>query len=113
MHRSKTISLVNLIATPERYDGKKIRVIGYLHLEFEGNGLYLHKDDYDFGISKNAIWADVNEKHPEIGKLSKFSNQYVIIEGTFDSNMRGHMDANSGGIKNITRLEIWPISQAK
>jgi len=29
------LSLINLIATPEKYNGKRIQVIGYLHLEFE------------------------------------------------------------------------------
>ncbi len=34
-------SLIRLIATPEKYDGKTIQVIGYLHLEFEGDAIYL------------------------------------------------------------------------
>jgi len=28
------VSLVKLIANPEKYDGKRIQAIGYLHLEF-------------------------------------------------------------------------------
>ncbi len=103
------VSLIRLIANPEKYDGKKLRVIGYLHLEFEGNGLFLHKEDYDIGISKNSIWVDVDIKHPETSSLNKFSNHYVIIEGTFDGHDNGHMGSCSGSIKKITRLDLYPI----
>jgi hypothetical protein len=103
------VSLIRLIANPEKYDGKKIQIIGYLHLEFEGNGLFLHKEDYDIGISKNSIWVDVDIKHPEESSLNKFSNHYVIIEGTFDSHNNGHMGRRSGSIKKITRLDLYPV----
>ena len=36
----ENISLIRLIATPEKYDGKRIQVIGYLHIEFEGTAIY-------------------------------------------------------------------------
>lgn len=108
-----TISLINLIANPDKYNGKQIRIMGYLHLEFEGNGLYLHKEDYDHAIIKNAIWVDVEPKHPEFTNLKQYSDHYVIMEGTFDSHMNGHMDVYSGSIKDITRLDIWPPSVLK
>ncbi|HEY4194082.1 MAG TPA: hypothetical protein VGM63_00995 [Mucilaginibacter sp.] len=103
------VSLIRLIANPEKYDGKKLRLIGYLHLEFEGNSLFIHKEDYDVGIYKNSIWVDVDMKHPEISGLNKFSNHYVIIEGTFDSHNNGHMGRCSGSIEKITRLDLYPI----
>ncbi len=43
------ISLINLIATPERYHGKWVRVQGVANFEFEGNALFLHKEDYKLG----------------------------------------------------------------
>ncbi|WP_184541786.1 hypothetical protein [Mucilaginibacter sp. FT3.2] len=105
LHKSKEVSIISLIANPDKYEGEEIRVIGYLHIEFEGNVLCLHKDDYDNAISKNAIWVDVTRL--AIDSLKKYSDHYVIIAGTFDSRMRGHMDMNSGSIKNITRLDLW------
>jgi hypothetical protein len=98
------VSLVNLIATPEKYHQRKIRVIGFLHLEFEGNCLYLHRDDFEYGMSKNAIWLNLTTKDKELRRLS---NEYVILEGTFESKMTGHMGMNSGSITNISRLELW------
>ncbi len=107
LNQGPDVSLVSLIANPDKYNGKKIRVIGYLHLEFEGNGLYLHKDDYDHAISKNSIWVSIGPKHPEVSNLKQYSNHHVIMEGTYNSEMTGHMGMNSGSIEKITRLDIW------
>ena len=38
-----SVSLIRLIANPEKYHGKKIQVTGYINLEFEGDAIYLHK----------------------------------------------------------------------
>ncbi|WP_183562594.1 hypothetical protein [Mucilaginibacter sp. SP1R1] len=107
LHEDLQVSLINLIANPDKYNGKKIRVIGYLHLEFEGNALYLHKEDYDHAMNKNSIWVSIGPKHPEVSNLKQYSDHYVIMEGTYDSRMNGHMAMNSGSIKDVTRLDIW------
>jgi len=40
------VSLIQLIANPQAYDGKTVRITGFLHLEFEGNAIYLHNEDF-------------------------------------------------------------------
>jgi hypothetical protein len=104
--KTEDVSLINLIATPERFNGRKVRVIGYLHLEFEDCVLCLNKEDYVQGISKNGIWAGIKTKR-ELVTLYKFSDHYVIMEGIFNIKMNGHGGMNSGSIQNISRLEIW------
>ncbi len=101
------ISLLRLITTPEKYDGKQIQVIGYLNLEFEGNAIYLHKEDYSKGISNNGFWVNFSKEIAEKKNLNDYSKKYVIIVGTFDMNSRGHMGMFGGTIKNITRLDLW------
>jgi len=49
----------------------------------------------------------VSIERAKMDSLKQYSDHYVIIEGTFDSRMNGHMDMNSGSLKDITRLEIW------
>ncbi len=44
------VSLINLIATPEKYNGKWVRVIGVARFEFEGDALFLSKSDYDYKV---------------------------------------------------------------
>src|SRR5215469_2482144 len=50
------LSMVDLIANPELFDGAKVLVVGYVHVEFEGRGIYLHKDDFVYHITRNGLW---------------------------------------------------------
>jgi hypothetical protein len=105
------VSMVQLIANPEKFDGKHIRVIGFLRIEFEGNALYFHREDYEIGLLKNAIWVDVT---PQMEKQSsKFNMQYVLLEGIFSASEKGHMDAFSGSIKRINRVMPWPSRRSQ
>ncbi len=103
----ENVSLVKLIATPEKYDGKRIQVIGYLHLQFEGDAIYLHKEDYKNSILENSFWVNFSNKLTKKIDPKKFSDNYVIIIGTFNSNEKGHMGMFSGTFDNIVRLDMW------
>jgi hypothetical protein len=102
-----TLSLVNLIATPEKYHGKKVQIIGFLNIEFEGNGIYLHKDDYEHGIYSNGFWVSIDQKTGKTISNNKLNKSYVLIEGAFNMKQRGHMGLWSGEIENITRIIKW------
>lgn len=97
------VSLIALIANPTAFDGKRVRVIGFLHLEFEGDHLYVSKADSDAAISKNAVWITPPAHIPTEG----LSDQYVLVEGTFDARMTGHLGMNSGSIREVGRLQRW------
>lgn len=99
------VTMVQLIANPAQFEGKIIRVIGFLRLEFEGNVLYLHRDDYENALLGDGIWVDVT---PQITKRSKTLNMhYVLLEGVVSSKEHGHMGMWSGTIKNIQRAQLW------
>ncbi len=98
------VSMVSLIANPKDFDGKKVRLIGYVRLEFEGDSIYLHRDDARQRNFKNGLWLDVEvpqKRRPTI------NNRYALVEGVFSMEERGHMGLWSGTIKNVTRLEPW------
>jgi hypothetical protein len=98
------VSLVALLASPDRYHGKRIQVVGFVHLEFEGNALYLHREDYERGLLSNALWLNVSAD-----RRRAFANtQYALVEGTFNAEDTGHMNLFSGSIDSIARLEPWP-----
>ena len=99
------VTMVQLIANPAQFDGKSIRVIGFLRLEFEGNVLYLHREDYENALLGDGIGVDVT---PQITKSSKTLNMhYVLLEGVFSSREHGHMGLWSGSIKRIQRVQLW------
>jgi hypothetical protein len=102
----KDVSLIQLIAQPERFDGKPVRFIGFLRIEFEGNAIYLHREDFDHAISNNGVWVDIPTdmtKH----QRDEVNMHYVICAGVFRADNRGHMDMFSGAITNVRRLEFW------
>jgi hypothetical protein len=105
--QAQEVSIVRLIATPERYDGKTIRLIGYLHLEFEGNAIYLHREDFDRGIFEDSVWINLpNDINP--GQRKAVNDHYVICTAKFVAGRHGHMGMFAGELEDVTRLEVWP-----
>lgn len=100
-----TVSLVQLIANPEDYDSKFVRVIGFVRLEFEGDAIYLHRDDYMHGLTQNGLWIDVTDDIRS--RRAEFDEKYVLIEGTFNAKEKGHLGLWSGTIEKASRWDIW------
>lgn len=100
------VSLINLIATPKDFDGKRVRVIGYVRFEFEfeGDSIYLHKEDSLRHIAKNGLWLGVDM--PAKQKV-RVNNRYAIVEGVFSMEEMGHFGMWSGSLKQVTRLDPW------
>jgi hypothetical protein len=98
------LSLVQLIANPDKYNGKIVRVIGFLKLEFEGNGLYLHEEDYKVHINKNGLWIDPSADMQK--RKAKINLRYVVIQGKFNAKETGHMGSWSGSIESVTRCDV-------
>lgn len=101
-----SISIVRLIVTPEKYHDKQIQIHGYLNLEFEGDAIYLHKEDRDRALTRNGFWVSFSNKL-DPSEIQRLNQSYVLIEGTFDMNSRGHMGLFGGEVKNITRIVKW------
>ena len=106
------VSMINLIANPDKYHGKKIAVTGFAHFRFEDDALYLTKDDAKYLHGKNGLWLSIANDNSGLqandysmkDNLKYFDNKFVRIQGTFDKTMLGHMGANSGSITKITRV---------
>jgi hypothetical protein len=99
------VSLVQLISTPERFNGKRIVVTGFLQLGSEQNLLYLHEQDSAHGILENAVLVNTN------GQVRKGKEQlnmkYVRIVGFFRTADRQRSPFNSGTIGNIESCRFW------
>lgn len=105
-NKALDVSIIQLIANPADFDGKIVRVIGVGNIEFEGNGVYLGKDDWRY-VSKNGLWIELGERATPYELTKTYNGKYVIIEGTFDMHNNGHFGMWSGAIVDITRYELW------
>ena len=117
-------SLIQLLATPERYDGATVQATGFLVMDWPKSGmLYLSKADYDEGLTnavgislepcapvlfgaatppealKRAPRADGERPFPPSQELSL---HYVVVRGRFE-HTKG--SAFPGEICSVTRLE--------
>ncbi len=99
------VSLIQLIANPDKYDGKPVAVIGFLRLEHEADLLYLGKDDYENVILPNTLWVDATE---EMGKdRNELEMKYVRIEGIFKAGHEQRNMVSVGGLTGIKECKLW------
>ena len=102
--QTTTVSIIQLIANPEKYDGKVVRFEGATNIEFEGNGIYLSKEHRKAHVQSFAIWMDLTA---EQAKGRKWLNgNYCIVEGTFHAADRGHMGLYMGSLSDITMFNL-------
>jgi len=106
------LSLFQLIATPDVFEGKYVRVFGFVRIEHEGTALFLHREDADHMLTKNGLWLAVNDAPAEGSKEAQVKNRYALIEGRFTAKKTGHMGLWSGSIDEITRMVPWEIRNA-
>jgi hypothetical protein len=100
------VSLVQLIATPERFDGKLVGLVGFCHLEFEGDAIYLHREDFDALLTRNAVAIDLPSSVPP--EFQGLSGKYVIVEGRFRAPGPGIVTHWCGRLEAVQRLERSP-----
>ena len=87
------VSVTQLAVTPERYDGKLVRVTAKLHMKFEVTGL-------EYGEHK--IWVQVED----FQNYSEYDSRTVQIEGTFNALNFGHLGMWDGAIEKIESIRL-------
>ena len=97
------ISLIQLIQHPEKYHEQTVRVIGVARFAFEAKALYVHNEDLEKAVTKNAVWLSVDVSDAN----KKLSGKHVLVEGVFDKDNLGHLKLYSGAITKGGRLEEW------
>ena len=98
----RRVSMIELIATPERFDGHKVQVVGFLRLSPEDSLLYFSEDDYLFTNSANSVYLDLDDI---AGQEYSLDAKWMFVEGTFENSPSGHLGLSSRFIHNITRFE--------
>jgi len=106
---SYNVSIIRLIACPEKYDGKRVTVRGFLRLGFEDIALYMHREDYERSLLANSIYVSLTEK--QIEKFRKYDRQYVVITGVFTRcDETQFVCPFSGHIREIgDHVDFWPL----
>ena len=104
-----SVSMTELIATPERYHGVRVRLIAVGNLEFEGNYISTDKEAWE-NHTTEQIWVELGEElQLEYEELQRYNGEYVIIEGVFDMYDKGHFPMFQGALHDVDRYELWNL----
>lgn len=78
-----TVSIVNLLATPERFDDKRIRVIGVATAGHGSDALYLTTDDARLSVGVNGIALSFEGSRATEEQKRSLNMKHVLVEGRF------------------------------
>ncbi len=97
------VSLVSLIATPEKYDGKFVYIEGIACFDNKNsiNAVFLTRDDKLAGNGQNGIFVYFASS---IKAADRLSNKYVFVRGQFRPNVKGRLGSFSGSLVDVDRV---------
>jgi hypothetical protein len=105
------ISIVTLLAEPVSKIPQRVQVAGFLVLEFEGQALYFHKEDYQQGLTSNAIRIALTPQQET--QFKDFSGSYVLVEASFKK-VPNSEDIFTGSLFNVRRIvKLLPLAKEK
>lgn len=91
-------SAVQIIANPELFDGKTVTTRGFLSLTFEGEGLYLSREDYDW-LTGNAISLDLTREQK--AEFAALHERYVSVTAVYRARVT---EGFVGRMDTVTRV---------
>jgi hypothetical protein len=103
------VSIVQLIANPEKYDGKLVSLVGFIHIGREQDLIFLGEEDFNHAVFANALWFHLSE---DIGKnWQKLNRNYVGVVGVFSARHEGPYSCPNGGLTTIKRVQVWSTTE--
>ena len=102
---AQSVKFFDLLAQPNKYDGKRVSVVGFYHGEFEGSSFSVdqvasQKRDY-----KQSIWRGGMSTFADASNFRNENDSWQRIEGIFLRGPGGHMGLWPGEITRMTRIE--------
>src|SRR5690348_3816290 len=98
--KPQQVSVVQLVANPDRFNGKTVEVVGFFDPDWEGDSLYLNQEAYLNVIIADSLWLDKVWEAPGYVKES-MDLKYIKIVGIFRVGDRGRVTGRVGGITDI------------
>lgn len=102
------VSVSNLVKTPEKFNGKKVRVEGYGNISNETSVLYDYLDNFK---EESKISVELNFDYNKLkipyADLLKMNDKFVVIEGIFNYDNKDNLDVFSGSIEKLSYFELY------
>jgi hypothetical protein len=100
-------SLVDLIANPEKYAGRRVRTVGVATVGFESDRLYLSMEDARAHVLLNSVGLALHNAPINNDQKGLLKFKRVIVEGRYTRSSGAH----SGDIVDISYVAAWDETQ--
>jgi hypothetical protein len=103
-----SLSITDLLSDPQRYDGQRVQVAGFISLdqpplyEEAGDGIYVSHRPVEAADYKKGLSLRLPVNHPQ---RTQFKGRLGEVDGTFHKDDTGHMGLWSGTMSDITSLK--------
>jgi len=108
---ARAVSLAEVLAHPDTYQGKRVSVTGFYHGEFEGSSLAVDEATSRKRGHERSLWRGGVSTFADRSAINDRNDSWLRVEGVFLRGPAGHMDLWPGELVRITRIE--PISPPK
>jgi hypothetical protein len=81
-------SMVAIIASPARYDGLIVSVVGYVVVRFEGTAVFQSEEDYHWGRGENAIRLRLPDERG-LDPYARFDRKVCLVSGVYRAGTPG------------------------
>lgn len=102
------VSLVSILANPEKFADKRVMLVGYVRWEprHEHQALYLTRDDAQLNNTMNSVWLDSITATNFVGKNPPPRRGFIRVVGTVRVGKEGsgHWGLWPAAIENIAVL---------
>lgn len=98
---ARALTFETLLKNPKKFDGKRVRLTGYYHDEFEGS---------NFGPNKRAgykesVWLNGDSSFATAADVKRPNDTFITVDGTFNIGPGGHMGLWPGDVARVTRIK--------
>lgn len=106
---SNLVSLIQLIAHPESYEGEWVDLRGVLEIDSRESALYFGPQDAFHQIPVNRVPLLLDDY--QIEEYKNLSGKYVLLQGRFTSRKKGHLRLASGSLEYIQGIIKQPTAR--
>jgi hypothetical protein len=101
--RAAPVSIVTLLAQSASHKTKRVQVSGFMVLDFEGERLYLHEEDYQVGLYMNSLYLALSPAQRE--QYLSMDKHYVTLEAFFHGR-RSTEDTFAGELWDVREVTV-------
>lgn len=98
-------SIIQILATPDRFDGRRVRIEGFLVFDNNQPLLFLHEEDANYLVRSNGLLIylsrDAFSDIPNV--IEKYHNKHVALRGTFKDKF---VPPWHGKVVDVDRIEV-------